>query len=544
MIRRIQTSLLAGALAFAPIGCTRARQPTTPSSALRPSVVARAPRSAPHELPSAHPVGFDDAADSDIDLDGLVDRVLTIPAFDRDPGRALTFLDLPPAIVAHRLTDGRYAVDDDLTRAALRALCPEAPTAALVDITPTTNDGNVDSDDTEQADTDLRLKTLYLDAFCALAWGRTIDQVATVLPSRLASANLRATQAVALVASMTGALRRVRFAFTLRDLEADFPLTGMASSSVPVAPDAPDSVDAGPPTEPPCIALAAETEALRVRALRGPASRNSQQTTTLTATRRCVSQPGGTWTLHFDALRFGAEADVGFSSVMSLAFTSPRPGTAWRAFELSPPWQQGTYATVDHGIEAVFDWDGDGRPESAVRSHSWEHEGASTSRLVLCTAREGAVVTYAQSPRDTIESLLDADGDQRPDLVLESPWRFVDGCGMSGVEHRGPAILAHSLVGGSFSTSDEVARDAFVQACEHHPMNGDDSSATDRDIWRIACARALGASPERIVSALRGAHRGRPRYQPLHNDQEICYPFQTLAALALIEPPFVDHARR
>src|SRR4051812_7711513 len=117
----------AALLALASARCSGSRVAATPAVTAAPSpapvtaaLAEPAPESAP---PSEHPAGFDaDVTEQDVDGDGLLDRVRAIPAVERPGAQPFTFMGLPPAIVAHRLPDGRYAVDDDLTRAALRAL--------------------------------------------------------------------------------------------------------------------------------------------------------------------------------------------------------------------------------------------------------------------------------------------------------------------------------------------------------------------------------------------------------------------------------------
>ncbi len=523
-------------LALASLHCTRAHAPPAPSfTAVTPPVRHEAVATSP--APSANPAGFDDdVTERDVDLDGLVDRVRAIPAVERPGQVPLRFRDIPPALVAHRLPDGRYAVDDEVTRAALRALCPEAPAADFtLDASPTH----------DEVAPDLRARSLYLDAFCSLAWGRSLESVSTALREGLLAVDGGAPGITApLLDAMVSSLRRVHFSFVLRPLTGDFPATGPASTTAPAAPATPAAPPDSAAVPSACRGVVVATERMRVRALREasrrpPPSTQSDLQTTLTDTRRCVALPEGTWTLRFTALDFGRSDDQGFDGPVELAFAPAPTPVPWRGMAMPDPWSQGTFRTLTYSIEDTFDGDGDGRSEAVLRTANWAHEESSTSLLSIYTARDGVVTAWPPAAAfGTILSLQDFDHDGRRDLVLPTRWSFVDGCGMGGVTHAGPTLLAHALAGGAFSTTDEVARAWVTRACERLSRPDDDLLEADREVWRVACARARGASPDRIVSALRAAHPGRPRFQPLGNDQEVCYPFQDLASLALIAPPF------
>ena len=534
-------------LAIAPLSCTTSRggpaAHVAPTPAVAPATAPPVVRAPPSEHPEGFAVGTPDVVERDVDGDGLADRVRVIPRVERPSDEALTFGDLPPTLVAHRLADGRYAVDDDLTRAALRALCPDAPPARFpVDPSP------IEADD--DGERDRRAKTLYLDALCARAWGRSPDAVAAALRATLPDAGAAVVPA-ALIEAMVRALAPLRFAFTLRPLEVAFPSTGpvgraIADAGAPSAAPTPAAT-----TDPACRAAVAANARLRANALRAgariAAGPNPPERTIVDWTPpelpdepRCLAGPAGTWSLRFVSLADAAD-DNGLVGPIRLTFAPASGPGRWAPATLPLPWMQGVYATRTYALDRTFDWDHDGRPEVVVRADVWEHEGASESARTIFSARDGAVVAYgpAANFNGRILGVEDADGDGRGDLVLPTAWRFDDGCGMAGIAHEGPTLLAHSLPDGGFSTRDAAARAWVTGACEQLSSAGElPQSFADRDVWRVVCARVWGASPEHIIAALRADHRGRPRLQPGHNDQEVCYPFQALASLALVAPPF------
>ena len=112
---------------------------------------------------------------------------------------------------------------------------------------------------------------------------------------------------------------------------------------------------------------------------------------------------------------------------------------------------------------------------------------------------------------------------------------------MDGIQHEGPTALAHALPDGTFSATDDVARAWVFRACERLDATGDDAlQPPDRAVFQVACARSSGMEPEALIAAMRAdpEHVHRPRAQPPENDQEVCYPFQDLAMLAGVAPPF------
>lgn len=530
----------------APVDVPRPARDVAPAPADAPVPPADAP---PVDAGPVVPEGFDrDTVAQDVDGDGRPDLVRPLPPIAHGTHAPYRFVDLPPALVAHRLATGQYAVDDGVARAALRALCPEAPPARF-EVVGHDPEATADRAAEEQ---EFRARTLFLDAVCARAWGRPMDAVAAALRATAAATDgAPSPVAAALAESMVAALAPVRFAFTLRPLGGPFPTVTPAASA---GPDAGTPRDAGAPdagvaaTASPAACRgpnAANERALNaaVRAVRQPAAGDADDGDPEDATppdlpegSRCLAVAGGVWSLRLGALVYTAD-DEGLRGPVQLRFGPGR----WTPVSFREPWSQGRFASQTWSLDATFDWDHDGRPEVALRSSFWAHEGESGSAVSLYTTRAGGVVPYAASAAldGDIESLTDDDGDGRPDLVIRTPWRFVDGCGMSGIEHEGPTLLAHSLPDGTFSLGDRAARAWFDRSCARLGRPGElPRQYDDRDVWRVACARVGGASPEQIVAALRAEHGERPRLQPGNNDQQVCYSFEALASMALVAGPF------
>ncbi len=149
-----------------------------------------------------------------------------------------------------------------------------------------------------------------------------------------------------------------------------------------------------------------------------------------------------------------------------------------------------------------FDFDGDGTDEFLHPLAETEHGSGGYSWIssVSWTFRDERVVRYAGAP-EHVRLVRDVDRDGRPDLLYPGPYRglFAWGNTCRPVFDAASApdsvlFVAHSLVGGSFSTTDDVVAGALRDWC---PAPPDFSHLdTEQAIGRaIACARARGATP-------------------------------------------------
>lgn len=504
----------------APIARPHAPAPPLAVDAGAPAPVVVGTPVPPESAPAAFRSG---ASEVDVDRDGLADRAARLPAMTL-PGSARSVRGpAPPPLVAHRRADGRYDVDDPVTRAALRALCPEAPVAALV---PAVYGA-------EPLD---RASALRTEGFCALAWGRGLDDVVRSLRSLVGDASAATFSSVEVEAAIA-ALRTTAPPLTLRPLAPVALTLGPRPPAAPAA-TAPTAAPPPVPVDAACARVHAANVRLALAANRQTAAMDPQPIVPEEPDGPdCLAAAGQAWALVWTRAAPSPEGP----SIEVVGRLAPLPAPRG-ARPLAVTARFGAFATESVSLRAIFDWDGDGSPEVAVRVASWEHEGESAARLEIYTLRGGAVTRFAPAALFTdLADLADADGDGRPDFVLPTRWSFTDGCGMNGVRHDGPTMLAHALPDGSFSTTDDVARAWVLRGCERIYSEGPDALGPhDLAVYQVACARTRGMDPEAIVAALRGdaLHAERPREVPGNNDQEVCYPFQDLASLALIASPF------
>lgn len=158
-----------------------------------------------------------------------------------------------------------------------------------------------------------------------------------------------------------------------------------------------------------------------------------------------------------------------------------------------------SYSTVYEPV--LFDFDGDGQPELFVRQFDKEHEGASSDSAKLYTFRGGKVVEYPGLPT-TYDDMEDVDGDGRLDAIyhLYASVRVHPGSGFDFMSD-GPALLAHSLPDGTFSTSDATAQTFARKGCP--TSRGETADAGTGDVEPELCARLWGASRAEALALLR-----------------------------------------
>ena len=183
-------------------------------------------------------------------------------------------------------------------------------------------------------------------------------------------------------------------------------------------------------------------------------------------------------------------------------YTVVRIDATRREVKSQPPWavEQGiNYSTLSEPLRV--DVDGDGQPELFVRQRDKEHEGASEERARLYTFREGKVVEYPGLPR-TYAAMEDADGDGRLDVSYHpyASSRVHPGSGFDFTS-EGPALLAHALPDGTFSTTDAAAQ-AFARKDCPTPR-GSTADAGTSDVDPELCARLWGASEAEALALLR-----------------------------------------
>lgn len=517
----MRSVLLPGAL-LASLGCVRPAAPVAVPQAhvAAPRIDAGPPsREVRRREPEAAPPEFAEHVSAiDVDGDGRDDLVRAFPILPPSGQWSVAFDDLPPAVVAHRLADGRYALDDEVTRAALRSLCPARPPTMRAigeSASPTRAMGRVPF-----------VEGTFLDGFCHRVWGASLDE---------AIASVRATAQAAPPDTFPPSILTALIA-ALREFPVPLELAPLAAAPLPFVRQVPEAPPiALPPVAPRCAAVERANVALATRAnaaidRRGRGEREGH--VLLDDVPTCRSTAAGEWAIALDRFRLAITADD--HSVHVTGALSWRPRTGASAPGRPEEFAANSYSQNSLALVADHDYDGDGTPELIVHRWQWVEEGGSSSGYDVYTVRAGAIVPYAPAAAfDRIDAIADPDGDGRPDLVLPSPWSVTAPCGYMGEDHLGPSLLAHARPDGTFSTTDDVARAWTLARCERV---GSDP-ATRPDVLDVACARLGGASPEAAVAALQA--REPAGWQRLTGeDNGRCLTFQQVAATALVRLPF------
>lgn len=498
--------------------------PQTPAPALVALAVDAGPpqRVVRHRSPEAAPPEFAAQARSeDVDGDGLDDLVRYFPSLPSLGELSVDFSQMPPVVVAHRLPDGRYALDDEVTRAALRALCPSPPPPIR------SIRGSGDIRDGERV---AYLEGLFIDGFCHRVWGAPIDQaVASVRAS--ASAAPDGLFPPDTLPPVIAALRAFPVPQELEPLDA--PPLPLARAVPPTDPSL--DLDAPPaPGDPRCAAVERANAALLARANRASDRSLGERGGHLLhrAERLCVATAQGVWAIALEGFRVARGDQEGLLATGLLTW---RPNAGRAAAGVRIGYQANSYSGDETMLVPAADYDNDGTPEVIVHRRERDSEAGGHHTRRVFTARAGTLEPYAPAARfGAVDGVVDADRDGRPDLVLESPWAASSRCGYMGQTHYGPALLAHALPDGTFSTRDDVARAWTLSRCVREEGSGE----APPDVLDVACARIRGASSESVIAALQArAPAGHPRAID-ETHAERCLTFHEMAAVALVPLPF------
>jgi hypothetical protein len=155
-------------------------------------------------------------------------------------------------------------------------------------------------------------------------------------------------------------------------------------------------------------------------------------------------------------------------------------------------WDEGDGAHSSN-FAAQFDVDGDGRDELVLDDVYLESGSPPLYSVEVLRAKDSVISDYPVGFH--IDQTTDADGDGRPDFVTNSYFSVPGRCAYSfgyAADILGVPLLVHSLPGGNFSMSDEVARRWAKRECPAAPTAP--QSAAD-----ASCARLWGHSADDIA---------------------------------------------
>jgi len=261
---------------------------------------------------------------------------------------------------------------------------------------------------------------------------------------------------------------------------------------------------------------------------------------------KCFSTPGGAWVATAQAMEIDSGYG-GFQMRWGLAHVNAG-GQSTTVFPsegakpLSADGMNYNSSPDSYEIElAAHDYDGDGTPEAIVTLSGKHHEGERFSAGRIYTLSKGTVELYAPARDLFFDSVKDADGDGRPDLVVFPFSTVQESCGSGfGFRVSGPQLLAHARPDGTFSTSDDVAAKAAREACPKNPATVVDKGSeqdTDAAARNVACARIWGTPAAEVKKRIAAECKS---HKPNASCAEgACLDGKTLQAWAERQPPLV-----
>jgi len=210
-------------------------------------------------------------------------------------------------------------------------------------------------------------------------------------------------------------------------------------------------------------------------------------------------QGKGTWAVMLVSVALtgpgGESGGCGWEASYKLVF-QPTPTTPLHdcAMSVRHEWGESTDEHSSVSKEIIFDYDGDGKDELILAHDQWENGAGTTSSVELLRGDGPRETVVPYDVGFTFDGVQDADRDGRPDL-LQATFQDPTGCGMSGHTYYGAPLLVHSLRGGTFSMSDDVARRWAVSVC---PTALPAANATTSCDFAASCQRLWGRSKEEV----------------------------------------------
>jgi len=303
-----------------------------------------------------------------------------------------------------------------------------------------------------------------------------------------------------------------------------------------------------PDPSPPVVrACAAFARATRDRIARLGGRQVASLAARFTQFGRCIPSPRGAWALRIESLAAhidperppGEDPEWLWRATWRLVYVAPdgrlvaAPGAAHAA-----EGSVGEERSVDPLV--AYDHDGDGVSEVLLRERYDAYSETHERSHAFFSFRGGAVVAFA-APLERIESVTDADGDGRPDLVLRSSYELSSPCGYMGALYPGPAELAHARPDGTFALDDAVAVEFTRRSCPpaaetllrlaDAPARVDEPATAEA----IACASLRGAPPEALAARVRAEFERLPAGL---RGEDSCAPLEDLLRATETARPF------
>jgi hypothetical protein len=208
-----------------------------------------------------------------------------------------------------------------------------------------------------------------------------------------------------------------------------------------------------------------------------------------------LCHPGrGTWLVAVSSAELSAPSaesgkPCGASVTYTLVYVSPQGERSTSKARTLDAFRD---TTKESTFAAQFDFDEDGRDELVLDDSSWNNGDSRDYSVEVLRATSGAVESYAVGLG--FDATTDADGDGRPDFVTTTFFSAPGTCGGPGrpPDILGVPLLIHSLPGGKFTMSDDIARRWAKRECPTAPTAA--RAGTDP-----SCARLWGRSVDEIA---------------------------------------------
>jgi hypothetical protein len=181
--------------------------------------------------------------------------------------------------------------------------------------------------------------------------------------------------------------------------------------------------------------------------------------------------------------------------------------------------------TTRSEVAAQFDFDGDGRDELLLDDMFHDNGSPPFFSMEVLRAKGSVVEDYPVGFH--VDQTTDADGDGRPDFVTNTYFSAAGKCAHgtgNAADMLGVPLLVHSLPGGTFTMSDDVARRWAKRECPTAPR-------ALQSTVEVSCSRLWGRAADEIARDapdatqdcefpydVRAFVRRPPPFQPLSAD--------------------------
>jgi hypothetical protein len=183
----------------------------------------------------------------------------------------------------------------------------------------------------------------------------------------------------------------------------------------------------------------------------GPFGAEQKKAVRQSTTMGCYAGTKGAWAIELGIFHRQAQG-AGDEAPWQLVYLTPDAKRVTSPEVRGVQWEADGEGRIGTSIDGVYDFDGDGVDEVALREAGYASiDGFHDSGPKLYRLQAGAIVRWDPVPGRHVAGSKDVDRDGRVDLLLTN--------GSPRLE------LAHALASGGFSTDDDVTRSFFHAQC-------------------------------------------------------------------------------